>query len=159
MKHPGVRLLVVTGGPGVVKAAMNSGKKVIAAGPGNPPAVVDETANLDVAAHEHRARRVDRQQHHLHRREGGHRGRVDRRRAQGAAGARTAACSLNERQLRALEKVVLHQGTSGDHPNKDFVGKNAGGDRAARSASTRATSCACWWPRSTRSTRSCSTSC
>ena len=50
MKHPGVRLLVVTGGPAVVKAAMDSGKKAIAAGPGNPPAVVDETADLDVAA-------------------------------------------------------------------------------------------------------------
>jgi acyl-CoA reductase-like NAD-dependent aldehyde dehydrogenase len=50
MKHPGIKLLVVTGGPGVVKAAMQSGKKVIAAGPGNPPAVVDETANIPRAA-------------------------------------------------------------------------------------------------------------
>jgi|CXWL01.1.fsa_nt_gi acyl-CoA reductase-like NAD-dependent aldehyde dehydrogenase len=46
MKHARVRLLVVTGGPMVVKAAMNSGKRAIAAGPGNPPAVVDETANI-----------------------------------------------------------------------------------------------------------------
>lgn len=46
MKHPKIRLLVVTGGPAVVKTAMNSGKKVIAAGPGNPPCVVDETADL-----------------------------------------------------------------------------------------------------------------
>lgn len=46
MKHPKIRLLVVTGGPGVVKVAMNSGKKVIAAGPGNPPCVVDETADI-----------------------------------------------------------------------------------------------------------------
>lgn len=50
MKHPKVRLLVVTGGPEVVKIAMNSGKKVIAAGPGNPPCVVDETADLVKAA-------------------------------------------------------------------------------------------------------------
>ncbi len=49
MAHPGVALLVVTGGPGVVKAAFASGKKVIAAGPGNPPVVVDETADLDRA--------------------------------------------------------------------------------------------------------------
>lgn len=49
MKHPLVRLLVVTGGPGVVQAAMNSGKRSICAGPGNPPAVVDTTANLDQA--------------------------------------------------------------------------------------------------------------
>jgi propionaldehyde dehydrogenase len=46
MRHPGVALLVVTGGPGVVKAAMASGKKAICAGPGNPPCVVDETADL-----------------------------------------------------------------------------------------------------------------
>lgn len=50
MKHPGIRLLVVTGGPAVVKAAMTSGKKVIAAGPGNPPVVVDETADIPRAA-------------------------------------------------------------------------------------------------------------
>lgn len=48
--HPGVALLCVTGGPGVVKAAAKSGKRVIAAGPGNPPVVVDETADLDAAA-------------------------------------------------------------------------------------------------------------
>lgn len=46
MKHPKIKLLVVTGGPAVVKSAMNSSKKVIAAGPGNPPCVVDETADL-----------------------------------------------------------------------------------------------------------------
>lgn len=50
MKHPGVRLLVVTGGPAVVREAMNSGKRAIAAGPGNPPVVVDETADLQRAA-------------------------------------------------------------------------------------------------------------
>jgi len=50
MKHPRIKLLVVTGGPNVVKIAMNSGKKVIAAGPGNPPCVVDETADITKAA-------------------------------------------------------------------------------------------------------------
>jgi aldehyde dehydrogenase len=49
-RHPGVHLLCVTGGPAVVKAAAKSGKRVIAAGPGNPPVVVDETADLDNAA-------------------------------------------------------------------------------------------------------------
>lgn len=49
MKHPAINLLVVTGGPAVVKVAMSSGKKAICAGPGNPPVVVDETADLDVA--------------------------------------------------------------------------------------------------------------
>ena len=50
MKHPGVRLIVVTGGGGVVKAAMASGKRAICAGPGNPPVVVDETADIEQAA-------------------------------------------------------------------------------------------------------------
>jgi acyl-CoA reductase-like NAD-dependent aldehyde dehydrogenase len=49
MKAPGIQLLVVTGGPAVVKAAFGSGKKVIAGGPGNPPVVVDETADLEQA--------------------------------------------------------------------------------------------------------------
>ena len=49
MKHPEVRLLCVTGGPAVVRVAMNSGKKTIAAGPGNPPVVVDETADIEAA--------------------------------------------------------------------------------------------------------------
>jgi aldehyde dehydrogenase len=48
--HAGVALLCVTGGPAVVKAAMQAGKRVIAAGPGNPPVVVDETADLAAAA-------------------------------------------------------------------------------------------------------------
>jgi aldehyde dehydrogenase len=49
MKHPLARLIVVTGGPAVVKAAMHSGKRAVCAGPGNPPAVVDATANLEQA--------------------------------------------------------------------------------------------------------------
>jgi propionaldehyde dehydrogenase len=48
--HPGIRVLLVTGGPGVAKAAMASPKKAIVAGPGNPPVVVDETADLKKAA-------------------------------------------------------------------------------------------------------------
>jgi acyl-CoA reductase-like NAD-dependent aldehyde dehydrogenase len=49
MTHPDVRLLVVTGGAGVVQAAMKSGKRAICAGPGNPPAVVDPTADIERA--------------------------------------------------------------------------------------------------------------
>jgi acyl-CoA reductase-like NAD-dependent aldehyde dehydrogenase len=49
MRHPDIQLLVVTGGPGVVREAMKSGKKAICAGPGNPPVVVDETADLEQA--------------------------------------------------------------------------------------------------------------
>jgi acyl-CoA reductase-like NAD-dependent aldehyde dehydrogenase len=120
MKHKGVRLVVVTGGPGVVQAAMASGKKVIAAGPGNPPAVVDETANLEVAARGIVAGAsidnniictaekeivavssiADRLRDLL---------------------GRSGCLVLNERQTRELEKVILQ----GEGTNKNWVGKNA----------------------------------
>ena len=48
--HRGVRLICVTGGPAVARAAMQASKRAIVAGPGNPPVVVDETADLDRAA-------------------------------------------------------------------------------------------------------------
>lgn len=49
MRHPDVNLLTVTGGAAVVREAMQSGKRAICAGPGNPPVVVDETADLEQA--------------------------------------------------------------------------------------------------------------
>ena len=49
MTHPDVRVLLVTGGPGVVREALKSDKRAITAGPGNPPAVVDETADVEKA--------------------------------------------------------------------------------------------------------------
>ncbi len=49
MVHKKVRLLAVTGGIGVVREAMKSGKRAVCAGPGNPPAVVDETADIEQA--------------------------------------------------------------------------------------------------------------
>src|SRR5207342_831544 len=125
MRHPGVRLLVVTGGPAVVKTAMNAGKKVIAAGPGNPPAVVDETADLENAAKnivlgasidnniictaEKEVVAVASIADAL----------IERLTANGCA-------LVGGRQLEALEKLVLHKGQGGVHPNKDFIGKNAG---------------------------------
>jgi acyl-CoA reductase-like NAD-dependent aldehyde dehydrogenase len=121
MKHPLVRLVVVTGGPVVVKAAMNSGKKCIAAGPGNPPAVVDETANLAKAADaivrgasldnnivciaEKEVIAVDAIADELVREL-----------------KKKAVLFLDQRQTRELEKVVLE----GDHVNKNWVGKDAG---------------------------------
>ena len=50
MNHPRIRLLTVTGGEGVVRVAMKTGKRCIAAGPGNPPVVVDATADIKKAA-------------------------------------------------------------------------------------------------------------
>jgi len=52
MRHRWVGLLMVTGGPGVVAEALKTDKRAITAGPGNPPVVVDETADLDVAGRE-----------------------------------------------------------------------------------------------------------
>ena len=45
-KHPAIRLLVCTGGPGVVRSVLSSGKKAIGAGAGNPPVIVDDTADV-----------------------------------------------------------------------------------------------------------------
>ncbi len=50
MKHKDIPLLVATGGPGVVTAVLSSGKRAIGAGAGNPPALVDETADIRKAA-------------------------------------------------------------------------------------------------------------
>lgn len=50
MASPIVRMLVATGGPGVVKALLSSGKKAIGAGAGNPPVIVDDTADIEKAA-------------------------------------------------------------------------------------------------------------
>jgi acyl-CoA reductase-like NAD-dependent aldehyde dehydrogenase len=135
MKHPLTRILTVTGGPGVVKEAMNSGKRAIAAGPGNPPAVVDETAHLDIAARgiidggsidnniictaEKEVLVVDSVADRLK-----------------ELLAREGCYLLNDKQVRQLEGIILE----GDHTNKKFVGKNAVSPRSIRSPST---SCSC----------------
>ena len=46
---PDVSVLLVTGGPAVVAEALRTPKKAITAGPGNPPAVVDQTADVEQA--------------------------------------------------------------------------------------------------------------
>ena len=48
-KHPNIRMLVCTGGPGVVRSVLSSGKKAIGAGAGNPPVIVDDTADVKKA--------------------------------------------------------------------------------------------------------------
>jgi len=50
LSHPDINMLVATGGPEIVRKVMSSGKKAIGAGAGNPPVVVDETADLENAA-------------------------------------------------------------------------------------------------------------
>jgi len=124
MKHPGIRLLVVTGGPAVVKAAMASGKKVVAAGPGNPPVVVDETADLEQAASgivkgasldnnivciaEKEILAVESIADEL----------IKRLQHNGAY-------LLSSYQTKQLEKVVVDWESGGKYPNKNFVGKCA----------------------------------
>lgn len=124
MRHPGIRLLVVTGGPAVVKAAMASGKKVIAAGPGNPPVVVDQTADLDQAAEgviqgasldnnivciaEKEIIAVDSIADEL----------IYKMQKRGAF-------LLNSFQVRQLERLILDRESGGKYPSKKFVGKNA----------------------------------
>ncbi len=50
MAHKDIPLIVATGGPGVVTAVLQSGKRGIGAGAGNPPVLVDETADIRKAA-------------------------------------------------------------------------------------------------------------
>lgn len=50
MSHKDIQLIAATGGPGVVTAVLSSGRRGIGAGAGNPPALVDETADIRKAA-------------------------------------------------------------------------------------------------------------
>jgi acyl-CoA reductase-like NAD-dependent aldehyde dehydrogenase len=128
MRHRLVRILLVTGGPGVVKEAMQSGKRAICAGPGNPPVVVDETADIEkagkdivfgasfdnnvICTDEKEAFVVDSVADSLK-----------------AVMAKHGAYELHAHELRRLEKVVFSEmGAPMKHGtiNKDFIGKNAG---------------------------------
>ena len=127
MTHPLTRIVVVTGGPGVVKAAMNSGKRAICAGPGNPPAVVDATADIEKAGRlivyghsfdnnvicvdEKECIVVDAVADDLK-----------------AAMCRHGAYQLDPRDLPRLEKVIFSEmaGPRGHaHVNRELVGKSA----------------------------------
>jgi acetaldehyde dehydrogenase/alcohol dehydrogenase len=46
MKHPGVSLILATGGTGMVESAYSSGKPALGVGPGNVPCYIEKTANL-----------------------------------------------------------------------------------------------------------------
>jgi aldehyde dehydrogenase len=120
MKHPGVRLVVVTGGPAVVRAAMASGKKTIGAGPGNPPSVVDETANLAKAADAIvRGASIDNNIICTAEKEII---AVDSIARELVRLLQQKGCLLlDSKQVKDVERVVL----DGDHVNKNFVGKNA----------------------------------
>ena len=49
MQHPQVDIILATGGPGMVKSAYSSGKPALGVGAGNTPALIDETADIEMA--------------------------------------------------------------------------------------------------------------
>jgi acyl-CoA reductase-like NAD-dependent aldehyde dehydrogenase len=126
-EHPQIDLLAVTGGPGVVRAAMKSTKKVIAAGPGNPPCVVDETADLvkagrDIvsgAGFDNNIICIDEKEILA----------VESiAEALKAELVKNGARQLNRSQVDAVTRVVIADPGKPGHegaPNKEFVGKDA----------------------------------
>ncbi|MBI5608358.1 MAG: aldehyde dehydrogenase EutE, partial [Deltaproteobacteria bacterium] len=120
MKHPGIRLIAVTGGGPVVKAALNSGKRAVCAGPGNPPAVVDETADLRQAAKNIIAgASLDNNIVCIVEKEIIAVAKIadELKREMNQNGA----YEVKDRELQALEKLLIEDG----HINRKFVGKNA----------------------------------
>lgn len=127
-KHRDVNLLCVTGGPGVAKAAMQQAKRAIVAGPGNPPVVVDETADLDRAArsiiaggaYDNNLLCIAEKQVFVVNRV------FD---AMMAAMERAGAVRLNAAEIEALTKVATTTAGEGEHKHyvgaKEFIGKDA----------------------------------
>jgi acyl-CoA reductase-like NAD-dependent aldehyde dehydrogenase len=126
--HRGVRLICVTGGPAVARAAMKATKRAIVAGPGNPPVVVDETADLDRAA---RAiilgGSYDNNLLCIAEKEVFVVAKVFD--AMMAAMERAGAVRLNAREIDALTKHAIDTVGEGDHKHqvahKDFIGQDA----------------------------------
>lgn len=127
MRHKDIRLLVVTGGAGVVREAMTSGKRAICAGPGNPPVVVDETADIDQAAKgiisgasmDNNIICVDEKEVFVV---------ASVADPLLAAFTRYNAVVLNPQQISQLEKVIFSENKGPGKPavmNKDYIGKNA----------------------------------
>ncbi|MDE2314309.1 MAG: aldehyde dehydrogenase [Elusimicrobia bacterium] len=130
LAHPGVRVNMVTGGPAIVKIAMTVGKtcKTIAAGPGNPPAVVDETALFpkcaqDVifgASFDNNVLCTAEKEVIVT--------AAARERFLNAMRQDARAYELSSAQTDALVKVIIKEGGRGckdPRLNRDYVGKNA----------------------------------
>jgi aldehyde dehydrogenase len=126
--HRGINMICVTGGPAVARAALNSGKRAVVAGPGNPPVVVDETADLDRAArciiqggaYDNNLLCIAEKQVFV----------VDSVfDKMMAAMERAGAVRLNTREVDALTKVAIIKVGEGDHkhdaPSKEFLGQHA----------------------------------
>ena len=160
-KHRGVNLICVTGGPAVARAAMNSGKRAIVAGPGNPPVVVDETADLDRAARcIIQGGAYDNNLLCIAEKEVFVVAQVFD--ALMAAMERAGAVRLNAREVDALTKAAIATVGEGDHkhdvPHKDFhrPGRRRAGPRRRQAACPPRPSCSSARP--TSRTRSCRSS-
>jgi acyl-CoA reductase-like NAD-dependent aldehyde dehydrogenase len=123
MRHKKTGLVVVTGGGAVVKSALSSGKRCVAGGPGNPPVVVDQTADLDRAARgivrgaslDNNIICVDEKE--VFAVEGIFDDLMDRV-------EKLNCVRLRHHQIRRLEKLVL--APDGKHVNREWIGKDAG---------------------------------
>lgn len=127
-KHRDVNLICVTGGPGVARAAMQQAKRAIVAGPGNPPVVVDETADLDNAARSIiRGGAYDNNLLCIAEKQVFAVGQIFD--ALMAAMERAGAVRLNAAEVSALTKVAISSVGEGDKKHdvahKDFIGKDA----------------------------------
>ncbi|TNF81452.1 MAG: aldehyde dehydrogenase family protein, partial [Acidobacteria bacterium] len=128
MRHPRIRLLMVTGGPGVVEEALKTDKRAITAGPGNPPVLVDETADIGLAAREIiRGASFDNNMVCTDEKEVF----VVASRADELlrAMAGEGAVVLKEYQLRQLERVIFERLGEPGNPgriNRKWIGQNAG---------------------------------
>lgn len=126
--HRGINMICVTGGPAVARAALNSGKRAVVAGPGNPPVVVDETADLDRAArciiqggaYDNNLLCIAEKQVFVVA------SVFDKMLT---AMEKAGAARLNAREVDALTKVAIIKVGEGDHkhdaPSKEFLGQNA----------------------------------
>ncbi len=127
-KHRDIALICVTGGPAVARAALNSGKRAIVAGPGNPPVVVDETADLDRAARSIiKGAAYDNNLLCIAEKEVFVVEEVFD--AMLKAMDRAGAVRLNAREVDALTKVAITQVGEGEHkhdvPAKEYLGQDA----------------------------------
>ncbi len=127
MQHPDVRVLLVTGGPGVVKEALRTPKKAITAGPGNPPAVVDQTADVDHAGRDIvRGASFDNNVICTDEKTTIVVDTVADRLVQAMVGA--GAYRLKEHELKRLERVIFREPGPPSKPgmiNPEWIGKDA----------------------------------
>jgi aldehyde dehydrogenase len=126
--HRNVALICVTGGPAVARAAMKCGKRAVVAGPGNPPVVVDDTADFDRAAkaiiygcsYDNNLLCIAEKEVFVIE------SAFDRMMA---AMERAGAVRLSEREVAALTKAAIVPVGEGEHkhdaPSKEFLGKDA----------------------------------